>query len=138
MCRMKKMTERFKNRPLQLLLIDCAGAVLSAFMLGVVLVHWQSFFGIPKTALYILAVIPCFFAVFDLIFYFSKSFSAYKALRVMALFNLAYCFFSLILAMFHASEIVALGWVYLLGEVGIVFALALFEMKISAAVKSVF
>jgi len=135
---MENLTERFANHPRQLLLVDCAGALFSAFMLGVVLVHWQAFFGIPKTALYILAIFPCFFAAFDLFFYFSKSFSAYKALRVMALFNRSYCLFSLVLALFHASVIQIPGWFYLLGEVVIVFALALFEMKISAAVKSVF
>lgn len=49
--------------------IDGLGALLSVFLLGVVLVQFESLFGMPKETLYFLAFLPCLFAVYDLVCY---------------------------------------------------------------------
>lgn len=49
----------------QLFLIDGLGALVSAFMLGIILVYLEPIFGIPKQVLYFLAMLPCCFAVYD-------------------------------------------------------------------------
>ncbi|MEM6633615.1 MAG: hypothetical protein AAF694_28335 [Bacteroidota bacterium] len=56
--------------PKKLLIIDGLGALLSAFLLGVVLVRFESQVGMPRNSLYVLAAFPCIFAIYDLISYF--------------------------------------------------------------------
>ena len=53
------------DNPKKLFLLDGLGAILSAILLGVVLVNQQALFGIPKPTLYFLASLPCLFAVYD-------------------------------------------------------------------------
>lgn len=115
----------------QLILLDGLGALVSAFMLGIVLVKFESYIGIPKSTLYILAAIPCFFAVYDFICYFiiRKKLSGF--LKVIAYMNLLYCALSLALALSHSDTITLLGWAYIVIEIIIVIALALYELRVA-------
>lgn len=123
-------TEKKLNfTPKQLFLIDAGGALLSALLLGVVLVRLEDFFGIPRSALYLLAVIPCFFAIYDLLCYFFTKQKAAHLLRIIAYANILYCCLSIGLAFYHAESITIFGWLYILGEVLIVVLLALLELK---------
>ncbi|MDC8003938.1 hypothetical protein POV27_07730 [Aureisphaera galaxeae] len=119
------------SNPKKLFIIDGAGALLSAFLLGVVLVRFQNIFGIPASTLYILAAIPCFFAVYDLYAYFTKKENAKTFLKGIALMNLLYCCLSIGFAFYHLSEITLLGWLYILVEVAIVTILATIEFKVA-------
>ena len=47
--------------PKKLFLIDGFGAIISAFLLGVVLVKFEEKIGVPVSVLYLLATIPLFF-----------------------------------------------------------------------------
>ena len=96
-------------------------------MLGVVLVYFNEIFGIPISVLKLLAFIPLFFAVFDAICLgFSKT-NLHPYLKVIAGFNITYCFLSIGLALFHVVTITWLGWSYLIVEVILVLCLAYFE-----------
>ncbi len=53
------------DNPKKLFLLDGLGAILSAILLGVVLVNQQVLFGIPKPTLYFLAPAPCRLATDD-------------------------------------------------------------------------
>lgn len=120
----------FYANPIQLFIIDGLGALLSAFLLGIVLVHFESFFGIPKSALYILATLPCFFAIYDFYCYYRVKNKIGVYLKIIAIINLTYCVISLSFAFYHAQEITIFGWAYILGEIAIVAALALIEFKV--------
>jgi len=113
----------------QLLLIDGVGALLSAFLLGVVLVKYEVTFGIPVKSLYLLAAIPIFFALYDFTCYLSKSKKTARLLQIIASANLVYCLISLALAWSHRETITLWGWGYLIAEVLIVVALAIIEFK---------
>jgi len=121
--------QKLKN----LLLLDGIGALISAFLLGVVLVHFQSYFGIPKETLYILAIIPCFFGLYDFYCRFILKKNLAKYLQLIAIANMLYCLLSLTLAFAHAHVVTSLGWIYIIGEIIIVGALALYEFKVSRA-----
>ena len=58
------------ENPKRIFQIDRFGAILSAFLLGIVLVKLENPFGIPKPTLYVLASFPCFFAIYDFYCYF--------------------------------------------------------------------
>jgi hypothetical protein len=51
--------------PRMLFLIDGAGAIISVILLGVVLVEFEQIFGIPRSILYLLAVFPFMYAIYD-------------------------------------------------------------------------
>ena len=117
--------------PRNLLVIDGLGALLSAFLLGIVLVHYEALFGMPKNSLYVLASLPCVFVTYDLVAYFQPPKRWAKFLKGIAWANLLYCGLSLGFALYHAQQLTTLGWLYFLGEMLIVTALAMLELKVA-------
>jgi len=115
--------------PKKLFLIDGIGALLSIFLLGVVLVRYEFIFGLPPTTLYVLAGIPVFFAIYDLFAYKTEGAKAGKLLRGIAVMNVLYCCLSIGLAACHHEVVTGFGWVYIIIEVMIVFALAMVQFK---------
>ena len=115
----------------KLLLIDGLGALLSAFLLGIVLVQLESYFGIPKSTLYVLAIIPCVFAIYDFYCYFWIRDKHWMCLRIIAIANILYACLSLVLAFTHFEVITMYGWVYIIVEIIIVVSLALYELKVA-------
>ena len=123
-----------ENKQLKkLFLIDGFGAIISALLLGIVLVNLESYFGIPKPTLYFLAALPCVFAVYDFYCYMRIDKNLSKYLRIIAIVNLLYCCLSLALAFVHFDVLTTLGWIYIVGEISIVAALAIFELKTANA-----
>lgn len=113
--------------PKKLFLLDALGALLSAFLLGVILVHFESYFGMPSDALYILAFLPCVFAVYDFVCYYKVTDNWRPFLRGIAVANLLYCFLSIALVFQHYQELTILGIIYFVLELLIVVVLAKIE-----------
>ncbi|MEL6718545.1 MAG: hypothetical protein AAFP82_07500 [Bacteroidota bacterium] len=112
-----------------LFLIDAAGALLSAFMLGIVLMNLEHIFGIPPSTLSLLAIIPCGFAIYDIICYFKAQEKSNLLLKGIAYANLAYCGLSISFAFYHTSSLSIFGWLYIIGEIFIVVLLSRLEIK---------
>lgn len=119
------------DNPRKLFLYDGLGALLSAFLLGVVLVQLEWFFGIPKTSLYFLAFLPCLFAIYDLIYYQKNNGNISTPLRGIAIVNLLYCCLSLGVAFYHFNVITIYGWIYIVLEILIVVTIASIELKVA-------
>ncbi len=117
--------------PRRLFLIDGLGAILSAFMLGIVLVQYESVFGIPSATLYVLAIFPVLFAIFDFYCFQKKNANLSKLLKIIAILNLLYCCMSIGCAMYHIDTVTILGWVYICVEVLLIVILSLFELKVA-------
>ncbi|WP_299059094.1 hypothetical protein [uncultured Polaribacter sp.] len=127
---LEQEANNFYKNAKKLFFIDGVGAILSAFLLGFVLVKLESFFGIPPSALYILAIFPIFFAIFDFYSYQQKDENKIKLLlKGIAMMNLLYSLLSIILAIFHYQTITFLGWIYIIVEIIIIVVLAFFELK---------
>ncbi len=120
----------------KLFLLDGFGAILSALLLGIVLVKLEKYFGIPKTTLYVLATLPCFFAIYDFFCYFKIEKNLEKFLKPIAIVNILYCFLSIGLTSFHYKAVTYLGWIYIIGEVIIVLGIAIIELKAANFAKS--
>ncbi len=86
-----------------LFLIDGFGALISAIMLGTVLVEFQPHFGRLISTLYFLAVLPCVFAVYDFYCSFVVKNELGAALKRIAFANLGYCCLSLRMAIYHSE-----------------------------------
>jgi hypothetical protein len=119
------------SHPRKLFLIDGLGAMVSAFLLGVVLVKLEAVFGIPRSTLYVLALLPCFFAIYDVYFYQKKEEDIGHFLKGIAIMNISYCLLSIGLAIYHYQSITYFGWSYILVEIFIVLALARLELRVS-------
>ena len=119
-----------------LFLIDGLGALLSAFLLGVVLVKLENIFGIPTKVLYILASLPCVFALYDLYAYLIVKKNQKYFLITIAVMNLSYCFISIGLAYQHYQQITVFGWIYILLEIIILIVLIIIEFQTAAQLAS--
>ncbi len=118
--------------PKQLFLIDGIGAVVSAFFLGVVLVHLENRVGMPKSILFVLALIPCFFALYSFgCYYFLKTNWALY-LKVIAICNLLYCMLTIGLVYFNFATLTSLGLFYFVVELIIILILVRAELRSSS------
>ena len=117
--------------PKNLFIVDGLGALLSSFLLGVALVKFQEYFGIPVPTLYFLAVLPLFFVLYDFYSYIKPATHSGRLLRILSYVNVSYCVLSLGLAFYHFKVVTLLGWVYILVEIAIVLFIAIIEFKVS-------
>jgi hypothetical protein len=125
--------EWLKKHPKKLFLIDGLGAMLSAFLLAMVLAPMEQLVGIPRTTLDRLALVPCLFVLYDLYCYYFTTNKPGAYLKGIAAFNTAYCCLSLILVINHFRLVTFFGWSYLLLEIAVIMMLASVEWKLGAA-----
>jgi hypothetical protein len=118
-------------KPKTFFIIDGLGALLSAFLLGVVLVQFESIFGMPKETLYILAFLPCLFALYDLVCYLKVKKNELLFLRGIAMANLFYCCLSVGFVLSDYAELTNLGLAYFIVELIVVLILAGIQLKTS-------
>ena len=74
-----------------LFVIDSVGALLSVFLLAVVLTRFEPLFGIPRASLFFLAIFPCLFAVYDLNCFIWVGRNPGRYLMIIAIMNFGYC-----------------------------------------------
>lgn len=132
---LKDLLKSVEKYPRKLFLLDALGAFVTAIMLGVVLVRLESMFGIPPSALHLLAIIPITYVIYDLLAY---SFGRNKIgllLRGIAFLNLTYCCISIGVAISHADLITYLGWLYIIGEISIIVILSIYELNVAKKLK---
>ncbi len=125
----KQLIHESSLNPRKLFLADGLGAILSAFLLGVVLVELENWFGIPQSTLYFLAFLPCLFAAYDFYCYLKPPKKLGFFLKVIAIINLLYCILSISLAFYHHQKLTYLGWGYIVIEIMIVLILVYIEWK---------
>lgn len=122
---------QIRYKSIRIFLIDALGALISALMLGLVLPLYPATFGMSAKTLYILALVPLCFVIYDLMVYFIHPSSASLYLRGIAIMNLSYCALSLIVAWQHNEELSALAWAYFIGEVMIIIFLSSLEWHLA-------
>jgi len=127
--KVKDLITKAELNPKKLFLIDGFGAILSAFLLGVVLVKFEEIFGIPTSVLYFLATIPIFFVIYD-VFCYQKHLKIGLLLKGIAVLNILYCCISIGLISYHFSSITILGWTYIIVEIILVSFLAMIEFRV--------
>lgn len=126
---------KLTKNPKILFLIDGIGALVSALMLAIVLVEFEAYIGIPRGSLYILAIFPLAFSLFDLYSYNTSSINTVFKLRVISFCNIFYCFMSLGFVQYHSNSISGLGVTYVLIEIIIVLSIAVIEYDTSSQIK---
>lgn len=64
MNKLQSIINKITSNPKMIFIIDGFGAVISAFLLGVILVMFEDTFGMPRQTLYLLALIAVGFAFY--------------------------------------------------------------------------
>ncbi len=117
------------QKPRALFFADYLGAILSSFILGIVLVYFQSYIGLPKTILYQLAIIAMVLMTYSglCILLIKKNHKPF--LFTIGIANICYCIGSLFIMNTYFAELTILGLSYFILEKGIVLTLAYLEIK---------
>lgn len=131
---MQEFLDNLTSNPKRLFLIDCFGAILTAFLLGVVLTSFEHVFGVPQKILYPLSFVACLFVIYSFLcyLYFAPNWRSY--MRLIAYSNFLYCCFTMILVFVFKSSLSILGVFYFLGEALIILTIVWIELKTAARV----
>ncbi len=117
-----------KLTPKGVFLLDGIGALLSCFLL-IILVRFESIFGMPSHALYALALFPLAFLVYDIICYLTVKRRSALLIKIIAISNFVYCGISLVFVIDHLDSLTAIGLTYFILEMIVIFVLALAELE---------
>ncbi len=115
--------------PRRVFLIDSIGALLSAILLGIVLVNFEKVFGMPSRVLYFLALLACVFAVYSYWNFRNLKEHWQPYLRAIALANLSYCFLTIGLVIYFSNALTVLGFLYFGLEILVILSLVIFEFR---------
>ncbi len=131
--KLSSLINYFVSNPRKIFFLDGLGAVLSVFLLGVVLVKFENTIGMPSQRLFFLAKIASVFALYSFSSAFIINKKWRKPLKIIAWANLSYCFITFSLLFLHYHELTILGIIYFLLEIIIIIiiSLAALELKIS-------
>lgn len=127
------MMDTMNLTPKRLLLIDSAGGLLSAFLLGVVLAGNETTFGMPQHVLYFLACLAFVFAVYSFLCHWQIKGNRNPYLKAIAIANLLYCCLTISLLVYHRRVLTGWGLSYFLLEVGVILCLVIMELKTVSA-----
>ncbi|MEO0733099.1 MAG: hypothetical protein AAFZ52_09710 [Bacteroidota bacterium] len=119
------------DQPRKLFLLDGLGALGTALALGIAHPNMRPWFSMPWEILYPLAGVAGLFCLYSFTCHtrFPANWRAY--LRGIAIANLAYCGFTLFLVLRRWSFLTFWDLVYFGAEIGIVVALAGWELRIA-------
>lgn len=127
------MMEALRSNPRRVFLIDSGGALLTAFMLGFVLLRLESYIGMPAHVLIPLAIVAGLFSVYSISCYFfiEKHWRAF--LKSIAIANLLYCCLTSVLIILYYDSLTVLGIAYFIAEIIVVVTLAIFEIAVTVS-----
>ena len=115
--------------PKRLFLLDGLGALLTAFLLGIVLTAFNEHFGMPPNTLNILALIALGFAVYSICCFFFIGQNWRLFLKIIATANLLYCGLTTALVIYFYPQLTVFGVVYFLLEIVVVCGLVYIELR---------
>ena len=118
------------QRPGVLVRIDGTGAMLSLFMLLIVLPRFKEMFGLPEQMLSILAFVAGGIVLFNGYCQVFRQGHAGGCLRVLLVVNSLYLLLTIVLAFVNAASIQALWWTYLILEGLVLLVLAYVELQV--------
>jgi len=130
----RNIINQLKEKPKTLFLIDGIGALLTAFLLFVVLSRFEVYVGMSKTILTYLSLIALFFSIYSTgCFLFLKQYWT-PFIRGIAIANLLYCLLTIGLLIGNRPFITRIGVSYFLVEVAIILILIYIELKVATAI----
>ncbi len=121
--------DNLTSNPKRLFLLDSLGALLTAFLLGVILARFEAHFGMPAKVLYSLSALACVFALYSMVCYFWVRSQWRPFLKAIALANLTYCLLTIGLVVSFYQSLTILGILYFSGELIVIGVLSYIELS---------
>jgi hypothetical protein len=117
------------NNPSKLFIMDGSGALLDAFLLGVVLTSFEDVFGMPSSVLYVLSAMALLFAVYSLSCFYFVTRSWRRWLLVVVVANVLHGLLTIGLVVYHFQQLTALGLVFFVLEIFTLGLVVFLEVK---------
>ena len=116
--------------PKKIFLLDGIGALVSAFFLGIVLVYFESFVGMPMNTLYLLAGLAVIFFIYSIscFLFFPEKWRPF--LIIIAIVNTLYSILTMALMIYYFQQLTWLGLSYFVLEILILLFIIQLEIKI--------
>lgn len=117
-------------KPKTLFLIDGIGALLTAFLLFVVLRAFREYVGMPDVILTSLSLIAVVFAIYSIgcCLFLKNTWKPF--LTIISTANLLYCCLTTVLVVYYYPLLTILGVIYFSGEIAVICGLVFIELKI--------
>lgn len=119
---------KFSAKPKKLFLIDGLGALISAIMLGLILVRFENTFGMPFKVLYSLSFMACMFFIYSFLCFLGDIDNWRPYMKLIAFTNLIYCCLTIGLVLLLYQKVTVYGLIYFAAEIIIVLMLASIEL----------
>jgi len=128
---LKNIINYLAGRPKTLFLIDGLGAMLTAFLLFVVLRNFNEYFGMPKTILTYLSGIAACFCIYSTtcFFFLTRYWTAF--ISGISIANLLYCILTMGLLIIYYPQLTIIGTTYFLLEIAIIIGLIYVEFNVA-------
>jgi hypothetical protein len=133
---LRKAINYMANKPKTLFLTDSLGAMVTAFLLFVVLRRFNEYIGMPKTILVYLSVIAVSFCTYSTICFLFLKRNWIPFIRAISYVNLLYCVLTIGLLISYHSVLTTLGIIYFLVEIAIICVLVYIELTVAATIKA--
>lgn len=132
----RNVIDRLANEPKKLFLIDCLGALLTAFLLFVVLRAHHEFFGVAVRTLTLLAGIAVIFSIYSASCFLFLKANWVPFIQAISIANLLYCMLTVGIIFIPGSNNSIAGKIYFLAETLIVIGLVFIELAVVKAIKN--
>ncbi|HYF04393.1 MAG TPA: hypothetical protein VEC36_13500 [Patescibacteria group bacterium] len=132
---MVNAVNKLAREPKILFLIDALGALLSAFLLFVVLRNFNEYFGMPETILTYLAAIAALLCTYSMACFLFLRSNWTPFVRAISIANLLYCILTAGLLIKYFTIMTFFGLTYFLLEIALVCGLVYIELKVATRIK---
>jgi hypothetical protein len=129
--KLQSLLHHLISNPKQIFLIDGFGALVTTFSLAVVLVIFESHFGMPRKILYILSFAACIFAIYSFSCALRMPEKWQPFLKAIAIMNFMYCCATFFLLYYFYENLTILGLTYFILEIIVILILVKIEFMLA-------
>ncbi|MBL7706722.1 MAG: hypothetical protein JNM21_14345 [Taibaiella sp.] len=131
---MQRITEYLAKRTRVLFLMDAFGALITAFMLGIIWYNCCPWTGMPPGVLRKLALIALLLCSYSGVCALLLKKRRSSFIKGMAIANLLYCILTSVLLVIYYTELTILGIIYFVAELLVITLLVWLEYKVAVAI----
>lgn len=135
--RINQLFNRLSEKPKTLFLVDSFGALLTAFLLFVVIRKLNPYVGMPTTVLTYLAATAGLFCIYSFTCFLFLKRRWTLFIRIIGVANLFYCVLTIGLLIKYYHLLTILGTSYFLLEITIIALLSYVELKVASEIKRI-
>ena len=130
-----KLINHLIEKPKTLFLIDSLGAIVTGFILFVIMRQLNEYIGMPKIVLTYLSFIAIFFCIYSTACFLFLKERWTPFIRLIGIANLLYCALTIGLLIKYYSLMTIIGIIYFLIEIVIICGLSYVELNVATEIK---